>query len=653
LQLGVLVLRSADDELKLESKKIVFKSIDSIRPKIIDVIFSNISYLNKENYPLTFLLDRKEVDGILTYSFFSKNQDITRTIELNELYSRVEGVIDLQKEVPLTIYENLSFFEDGLVFLKLKITDHANNSVYFEADIIKDDILPEIVKIDADFITNTNFESYSLDLKINKPCKLAKFIFADTQNTLSFERNFDEVKNLDHSFSDFDLSKLKDGVVTLNVVLFDLSNNESKLYEFDLYKDTVIPKLNLDQENLILHNKKEITFTGLVIDNLHENIKVNYSKTHESGDVQDLDVLYDCSVFYSPCCSGNGYNYVTCEIDGLVEGNNKILIRAIDRVGNEDKKEISLSISTEPVDLKFHYGNRFVVNTAPSVIKGDAILNPIANVKTFVAVLRLVDSTQPLKYNKYAPIIDGDNFLIDLEKPISGSNLFLPLVEGEYLLTIFLKDDYGNSISKAQVIIIDSTAPQLEINNLSTSNRQPTITGKVVDKTKTDVLITINSNDYVATVVDGSWSAQITNTLPLGIQNVKVVAKDEANNRSEIESTVSINSTGGGSRFTALPAQEALPEQEQETVSESVVDETPVILDDSPNNLPAPSQSNTLQEPIENLEFIEDQVEQPQTTGGLTGFVGFANKPQGIVTIVLSIFSVVGVLGYLFVFKKR
>lgn len=659
LQLGIITLKNNDEELTLDSGEIVYKSIDAKKPKIKDVILPNIISANKDNYPISFLLDGVEADGLLTYSFSNKGNNITETIELNELYAIADVSLDSQTDISLSFYVDLSSFSDGLVNFKLKILDVANNAADFELGIHKDTVLPEVNEIDAFYIARNNFKAYSLSLKINKPCKSAQFSFSDEKNTFVFERPIEnkniDLSNIDLSFSDFDLSKLRDGAIKLNIVLTDLYNNQSKLYEFELYKDTISPKLTIDQEPNIFHNKDNIVLTGLILDNLHENLFVKYKIMSDSDSLEDSDVFYDCSVKYSPSIE-NAYNYVTCDINNLSEGKNNILLKTFDRVGNEAENTGVINVSTLPVDFNFHFGERFVTNTAPNLIKGDLILNPEATIETFVAGLKMVDQNQNTGYNMYSPIISSGSFIVNLEKPTAGYNFPVPLKEGEYLLTLYLKDNYGNTVRKTQEIIVDSTAPIIVINNLSTTNRTPRIIGTITDATKTDVLITINSIEYEVVVDETNWSVDLIDALPLGANIVTASAKDEANNSSEIENTIFINSSGGGGR-RLTPANTDLTIQDTEENIGEESETTAVDVQESgfspaeDSSEPGALDTSSVQNELSDTEEVVNTTDTP--TSGLTGFVGFANKPGGIITIVLSIFSVVGVLGYLFVFKKR
>jgi len=635
LQLGNIKGLLEDGKiLEKENEEIVLKSIDATRPKFDVVSLGAINYHNKEAYPIFFKLEEIEKDSILNYTITGKTKTITKSEELRGHFEEcLANPVMIASGCPISIIIDLSDFDDGKIKINLEVVDRANNSTDYSQYVIKDTILPEIQKVDAPNINASNYKNYSLKIKTTKEYKNIKLIFEDSVNTLSFEK-----------LEGLDLSSLDDGFVRFKITVSDAYDNVSKEYMGDLKKDLIAPELELDKET-ILSNVSDINITGTIIDKLNEIIIVKYS-------IQDTEYseLKDCVVRYSPSIA-NGYNYITCNLDKLKDGEYKVLVKAYDSAQNVDEVTVQLKISTKEVYFDLDNGTRLVKNTSPEKINGKIMVNPIAET-TMIAMLR---STKPnqLNYRKYNVLFNDGKFEIDLSNSVSGTAPVLPLEEGEYLLSVRLKDNYGNAILKTQKIIIDKTNPIIEMDSLSTTDRTPVITGKVKDKNATDVSVVINSNTYKATISGETWSVEVNDTLPLGDQEVKVIAKDEAENLTEADNSINIYSTGGGTRITpAITTQETQAPEIPNPIPTPIV-EQPQPVPENTNAGNGETLTPVVETPIETTQLEETPVAETPSPSGLTGFAGFASSPGGVVTIIGGILVVIGAVGYFFFLRPR
>lgn len=633
LQLGIVKVILADGkELEKESDEIVLKSIDATRPKFEIVSLSPINYHNKNIYPIFFKLAETEIDSVLNYEIKGKSSTISRSVELRGQYEECLANPDLiALGCPITIYEDLSSISDGKINTKLEIIDRANNSSeFFETTVIKDTVLPEIQMVSAPNINASNYKDYSINITVSKEYKNIKLTFDDSVSVLSFER----LENLD-------LSSLVDGIIIFKLMVSDATDNQSKEYIGELKKDLIAPILRLDQPEKIYINKTELKITGVIEDKLYEPMTVKYFLE---------DKGYDCETRHSPSID-HGYNYVTCNLANLKEGEQKVKFVAMDRVQNEFEIIREINVSTKDVYFDIDNGTRLVKNTSPEKINGKVVVNPIAETE-MSAMLRSLKPGQSLNYRKYNVLIEDGKFEIDLSNSVSGTTPRIPLEEGEYLLSVRLKDNYGNSILKTQKIIIDMTNPIVEMDSLSTTNRNPTITGKVIDKNATEVSVVINNNTYKAAISGENWSVEVSDTLPLGNQEVKVIAKDEADNSNEISDSINIYSTGGGTRIVAeTPTETVTPGPAPETpaaqpvVTEPTITNTPTTpttpaTGGTPVTTPAPTTGNIA-------------AANPAETSGSTGFLGLPTGASTSLAIIVGALLVVGALGYFLFFAKK
>ncbi|WP_422822333.1 Ig-like domain-containing protein [Vibrio alginolyticus] len=116
-----------------------------------------------------------------------------------------------------------------------------------------------------------------------------------------------------------------------------------------------------------------------------------------------------------------------------------------------------------------------------------------------------------------------------------------PLADGT-TVTATAIDEAGNESAPATVVV-DGVAPIVSVNDATTNDATPTLTGSVDDATAS-VTVTVDGADYTATNNgDGTWTLA-DNTLPSLADNsytVTVTATDEAGNQGTITGTLNID----------------------------------------------------------------------------------------------------------------
>lgn len=111
------------------------------------------------------------------------------------------------------------------------------------------------------------------------------------------------------------------------------------------------------------------------------------------------------------------------------------------------------------------------------------------------------------------------------------------LADGTYYIKAGANDKAGNNTTiNSGSFTIDSTAPKVTVDALSTTDTTPTVTG-AVDDSSSAVSVVVNGHTYAATVsttanASGTynWSANVTDALNVGTYDVAITAKDAAGN---------------------------------------------------------------------------------------------------------------------------
>jgi len=143
-----------------------------------------------------------------------------------------------------------------------------------------------------------------------------------------------------------------------------------------------------------------------------------------------------------------------------------------------------------------------------------------------------------------------------------ADNVVATLAEGSYPTSVTATDDAGNTDTDTGTVVIDTTAPTVAINDLTTNDTTPELTGTVNDPNAV-VVVTIDGNDYTATNNgDGTWTLadNVVATLAEGSYPTSVSATDAAGNTVTNTGTVVIDTTAPTVAINDLTTNDTTPE---------------------------------------------------------------------------------------------
>ncbi|MFK4206332.1 Ig-like domain-containing protein, partial [Acinetobacter junii] len=113
-----------------------------------------------------------------------------------------------------------------------------------------------------------------------------------------------------------------------------------------------------------------------------------------------------------------------------------------------------------------------------------------------------------------------------------ADNTLPALTDGDYTITVTATDAAGNSSTATGTLTVDTIAPNVVLDDLTTNDSTPPLSGTIDDPTAT-IIVTVNGVDYPAiNNGDGTWTLADDTLASLleGPNTVTVTATDSAGN---------------------------------------------------------------------------------------------------------------------------
>uniref|UniRef100_UPI0036F1B67D BapA/Bap/LapF family large adhesin n=1 Tax=Alteromonas gracilis TaxID=1479524 RepID=UPI0036F1B67D len=224
----------------------------------------------------------------------------------------------------------------------------------------------------------------------------------------------------------------------------------------------------------------------------------------------------------------------------LAEGSYPTSVTATDDAGNTDTDTGTVVIDTTAPTVAI---NNLTTNDTTPELTG-TVNDPNA------VVVVTIDG------NDYTATNNGDGTWTLADDAVAA------LAEGGYTATVTATDPEGNVGTNNGTVVIDTTAPTVAINDLTTNDTTPELTGTVNDPNAV-VVVTIDGNDYTATNNgDGTWTLadNVVATLAEGSYPTSVSATDAAGNTVTNTGTVVIDTTAPTVAINDLTTNDTTPE---------------------------------------------------------------------------------------------
>nr|WP_231518029.1 BapA/Bap/LapF family large adhesin [Alteromonas stellipolaris] len=292
------------------------------------------------------------------------------------------------------------------------------------------------------------------------------------------------------------------------------------------------------------------TTTGtVVIDTTAPTVAINDLTTNDTtpeltGTVNDPNAVVVVTIDgndYTATNNGDGtWTLADDVVATLAEGGYPTSVTATDAAGNTVTNTGTVVVDT----------------TAPTVAINDLTTNDTTPALTGTvndpnaAVVVTIDG------NDYTATNNGDGTWT------LADNAVATLAEGSYPTSVSVTDAAGNTVTNTGTVVVDTTAPTVAINDLTTNDTTPELTGTVND-TNAVVVVTIDGNDYTATNNgDGTWTLadDVVATLAEGSYPTSVTATDAVGNTVTNTGTVVIDATAPTGAINDLATNDTTPE---------------------------------------------------------------------------------------------
>ena len=303
---------------------------------------------------------------------------------------------------------------------------------------------------------------------------------------------------------------LSDGTYTVDVTAKDNAGNSSTQATGTLVVDTVAPTATV---NSLVTNKDEPTLSGTVND------------AAPSSGIAGVTVVVDTQTL-TAIVSGTTWSMPLTT--ALSDGTYTVDVTATDNAGN---------ISTPAT------GTLVVTTAAPTATVNSLVTNN--NEPTLTGTVN--DAAPSSGIAGVTVIVDNQTLAATVSGTTWSAVVGTSLADGTYDVQVTATDDAGNSSTPATAtLVVDTAAPTVAVNNLTTGSETPTLTGTVSNDISgiASVTVAVNGQTLTATVSGTTWSAAVTSPLSVGSYNVQVTATDNAGNVGTATGTLDIPLVG-------------------------------------------------------------------------------------------------------------
>ncbi len=471
-------------------------TIDSTAEVTIDTISDN--NITSQNA----LIFTGTVDGAIKSLEVTIN-NVTYDMDSEELSADDEGkwTLDISSQT----------LKDSEYELEVNYIDTANNSASVKQTITVDSNEP------------LTLEDFTLDGTItnDSTIKFEGTLENATQVIVTLKDSNDNITELEATINDNGTwevvtDALGDDDYSVAIVATDVAGNIETIEQNFTVDTTDVISLSIDDKNddaenaQIVTNDTSPTFSGTVVNSTDVNVIIRND---------DDEIIWEKDVDKDDIDTDNNSWSIQVPEDELNEETYFITVTAT-KDGADDvkiKSDLVIDLTDPEITIETIDG----VNVSSDAVDTN---NPIAK----------ITGTKSSDTVKVIITIEGSEYEAGLTE--NGWEFNVPenlsLVDGNYEFTATAYDNAGNSVQESNEFKLDMTPPEVTIDAIEDGDDQtPTFTGTVSDD-GVKVIVTIDGNEYEATIDDTNWKLTLSDedALDEGDYSVKVTAYDHVGN---------------------------------------------------------------------------------------------------------------------------
>ncbi len=515
------------------------------------------SLLNGDNEEaLSFLISDAEVGTTFVYSIDDTNEMTTSVTGKNNISISTMEITGI----------DVSSLDDGILTLKVHLTDEAGNQGTDVTDTVdKDATAPSgySVSIDQSWIDPSN--ENALSFTINNAEVGANFTYTIASDGAGTDvTDSGTIGDATTQITGVDVSGLGDGVLTVSVTLADANGNAGNTVEATVNKDTGVPtgySVSIDQGVINDANKDAMSFS---FSNAEAGSTYSYSVDDTNGGTS--------AVTGSGAITASDQNLSGINVSSLIDGTLTVTVYLADEAGNQgstvtDTVEKDTVIPTgygAAIDQSFiNFGNEEALSFTFSGAEVNAVYH------------YSIDDA-----NGGTPPVTGSGTIATATDQITGIDVS-SLDDGSITLTMYLADEAGNQgTDVTDTVDKDATAPSgysvgIDQSLIDPSNENALSFAISGGEVGVDFAYTIASDgggtDVTGSGTIGAATTQISGIdvsgLGDGVLTVSVTLTDTNGNiGNTIEATVKKDTTAPSGYSVAID-QETINDSNKEAMS--------------------------------------------------------------------------------------
>lgn len=230
---------------------------------------------------------------------------------------------------------------------------------------------------------------------------------------------------------------------------------------------------------------------------------------------------------------------VTLTVDGVQytgTANNGSWSITVTNVLNDNNYATSATVSDSVGNVGTANGT-LTVDTQPYTVSVD---NKTTNDNTPT----LTGSTNAPDGTVLTIVVDSHTYYATASGGAWATTVTNPLSDATYMVYASVTDAAGNVGQGQGTLVIDTQAPAIVVNDLTTNDTTPTITGTTDAANGATITLVVNGQSFIGTANNGTWSINVTDALTDDTYIVTASVQDVAGNTGSDQGTLVIDTVG-------------------------------------------------------------------------------------------------------------